>query len=405
MQKKISLSTFIFTLLLAILVSAMASAVVTRDAITDRYRREEIEENNMLLKLAELDERFNEVYIGETDRSELEKYVMRGYLAGTGDRYADYYTAEEYKEMISASNGSSQGIGINIIWDTELGVMEVIAVMPDSPALEAGVEVGDLIAYVGIGEEREEIAGLGYEAALIKLQGEAGTMAEFTVLRGDMMEEVEFSIERGYFSDKTVYSHLYTPDNSVGVIKISGFEGVTPNQFTTAVHELTSSGAESLIIDLRDNPGGSADSICAILDYLLPEGPLLRQLDADGNITVLDESDAAYDDIPLVVVVNSNTASAAELFAASMRDYDRAQIVGVTTYGKGSMQTYYNLSDGSVFKATNSLYCPPYSDNYDGVGITPDVEVELDESLANKNPYKITDEEDNQLAAAYELIK
>ena len=409
MKNKISVGTLVFSLLLAILLTSMTTFVVTRESFVAQYRAEangSDKSNEILSKLAELDKKFSSVYIGDTDYDTAEKYIMLAYLAGSGDKYAYYYTAEEYNEMVNASNGNSQGVGINVIYNAELAVIEVISVMPDSPALEAGVETGDLIAYVGTGENRESVAELGYDAALSKLQGEAGTMAEFTVLRGeDYSEEVEFSIERGYFSDKSVYSHLYEPDKSVGVIKITSFAGVTPDQFKNAVEELEAQGATSLIIDLRYNPGGDRDSICDVLDYILPEGPLLRVQKADGEITVINESDADCIDIPMAVVVNSGTASAAELFTAAMRDYDRAVIVGETTYGKGCMQTFYPLSDGSYFKVTTAMYCPPYSDNYDGVGIVPDVEVALDESLAGKNIFKITDGEDNQLAAAYKQLK
>lgn len=406
MQKKISLGVFVVSLLLCVLLTAMTTFVIARDGFLKDYRTADHSGSDMLSKLAELDRKFSSVYVGEADYETAEKYVMLSYLAGTGDKYAYYYTAEEYKEMMDSSSGNSQGIGVSVIFNTEYSLIEVISVMPDSPALKAGMEKGDLIAYIGIGEDRESVAELGYDAALTKLRGSAGTMAEFTVLRGHALStEVEFSIERGYFSDSTVYSHLYGPDNSVGIVKISSFERITPKQFVSAVDELTSAGAKSLIVDLRDNPGGDRQAICDVLDYILPEGPLLRVLEAEGKTTVINESDADCIDIPIAVVVNSNTASAAELFTAAMRDYDRARIVGETTFGKGSMQTFYPLADGSYFKATVSYYCPPFSDNYDGVGIVPDVEVALDESLKGKNVYKITDEEDNQLAAAYQQLK
>ena len=216
---------------------------------------------------------------------------------------------------------------------------------------------------------------------------------------------MEFSIERGHYSEQTVLSRLYSKDTSVGVIRISQFEGVTPEQFKNAVSELTAEGAKKLIVDLRNNPGGDRDSICQVLDCILPEGPLLRVKKSDGEIEVTNTSDASCIDIPIAVVVNGNTASAAELFTSAMRDYGRAKIVGTTTYGKGCMQTFYPLSDGSVFKVTTAMYYPPYSDNYDGVGIVPDREVVLDESLHGKSLYVITDEEDNQLAAAYDILK
>lgn len=392
---------------LAVLFSVMSTFVLTRDMNVTLQRTEGgVPIENITAKLKELGEKFDRVYIGDTDYETAEKYVMMSYLAGTGDVYAGYFTSEEYREMTEASYGNSQGIGINVISNGYNDFFEVLSVMPDSPAMEAGVEPGDIIAYIGIGEERESVAELGYDVALTKMRGEAGTKAEFTVLRGEnLSEEKEFSIVRGHYTNQTVMSHIYAPDNSIGVIKITGFEGVTPAQFISAVEELTSKGAESLIVDLRNNPGGDKDSVCSVLDYILPEGPLLRAQETGGEITVIAESDKNKIDIPISVVVNENTASAAELFTSAMRDYNRAKIAGTVTYGKGCMQTYYPLSDGSVFKATVAMYYPPFSDNYDGVGITPDVEVELDEALEKKNVFKITDEEDNQLRAAAELLK
>lgn len=406
MQKKVSVGVFTVCILLAILLSVMTTFVLTRESFVTRARTSDNSAENLAAKLTELDGRFNQHYIGETDYETAEKYVMSAYLAGTGDKYATYYTAEEYKEMMSASYGDSEGIGVSVIYNSEYGVIQIVEIFPDSPALAAGLEIGDLIAYIGIGENRESVAEIGYDAALTKLRGVAGTTAEFTVVRGENYEtEVEFSIERGHYSEQTVLSHLYSKDTSVGVIRISQFEGVTPEQFKNAVTELTAEGAKKLIVDLRNNPGGDRDSICQVLDCILPEGPLLRVKQSDGEIEVTNTSDASCIDIPIAVVVNGNTASAAELFTSAMRDYGRAKIVGTTTYGKGCMQTFYPLSDGSVFKVTTAMYYPPYSDNYDGVGIVPDREVELDESLQGKSLYVITDEEDNQLAAAYDILK
>ena len=285
MQKKVSVGVFTVCILLAILLSVMTAFVLTRESFVTRARTSDNSAENLAAKLTELDGRFNQHYIGETDYETAEKYVMSAYLAGTGDKYAAYYTAEEYKEMMSASYGDSEGIGVSVIYNSEYGVIQIVEIFPDSPALAAGLEIGDLIAYIGIGENRESVAEIGYDAALTKLRGVAGTTAEFTVVRGENYEtEVEFSIERGHYSEQTVLSRLYSKDTSVGVIRISQFEGVTPEQFKNAVSELTAEGAKKLIVDLRNNPGGDRDSICQVLDCILPEGPLLRVKQSDGEI-------------------------------------------------------------------------------------------------------------------------
>jgi carboxyl-terminal processing protease len=416
-MKKISLLTCAVITLCAIALSVTVTFVVMRVFPTAKSgtsnERVDLSDNadttptgsleDISEKLAELDGSFREHYIGEMpDYDELEKGVILGYLSATGDRHTYYYTAEEYEEMTRESMGDSEGIGISVIWNSDEYAIEILNIFPDSPASKTDLAIGDLIVAVGIGDDAEDVSGLGYEKALSMLRGKSGTNAEFKVLRGE--ELIDYKIARGHYELQTVTYRVSEKDPTVGIIDISEFERVTPTQFKNAVEALEKAGAPNLIVDLRNNPGGDRDAILDVLDYILPEGPLFRLLQPDGSVKVVDTSDARCIDNPMVVLVNGSTASAAELFTAAMRDYDRAKIVGTTTYGKGSMQTFYRLSDGSVFKTTSDLYYPPYSDNYDGVGIAPDVEVELDEELQKINPYKIKDSEDNQLAAAFDTL-
>ncbi|MBQ3179370.1 MAG: S41 family peptidase [Clostridia bacterium] len=356
--------------------------------------------NRAMNRLAEVDYLYRNYYIGEMDDEHLLDMILEGYVAGTGDDYAAYYNAEDFQSFMTDMEGEMAGIGINVIYNTDYNVIEVLNVMPDSPALEAGVEIGDLIIYVG--EEKEPVEVLGYNGAVAKLQGVAGTEAVFTVARGENYQEtVDFRITRAKITEQTVMSHVYEPDPTIGVIKITAFDSKTPEQFVAAVEDLTGpKGCDKLIIDLRYNPGGELSSIVTVLDYLVPEGPIIRIFDADGNQVDEYKSEGTELNIPMAVVVNGSTASAAELFTSTVRDYDKATIVGTTTYGKGCMQTTVPLTEGGAISVTYRMYSPPFSDNYHGIGIIPDVEVELDEALADKNIYKITDWEDNQLAAA-----
>lgn len=350
-------------------------------------------------KLAEVDTLYRNYYIGELDDETLIDSVIAGYVAGTGDDYAAYYNKEGFESLIEDLEGETAGIGVNVIYNTDYKLIEVLSVTDGSPAMEAGVQPGDLV--VTVGEEKESVAALGYYPSINKLKGPVGTTAIFSVLRGEgYSETVDFEIVRATITEQTVMNHVYGPDNSIGVIKISGFDAKTPVQFVDAVEELRGKGCDKLIIDLRYNPGGELSSIVTTLDYILPEGPIIRIFDADGEEVKAYYSEATELDMPMAVVVNSSTASAAELFTSAVRDYNKASIVGVTTYGKGCMQTTVPLSDNSAVSITYRMYSPPFSENYHGVGIVPDVEVELDESLLTKNIYKITDEEDNQLAAA-----
>lgn len=355
-------------------------------------------------KLSYLDTLIRENYVGEIDEDVLADWILKGYMAGLGDPYAEYYTAEEFEALMADSNAEMQGIGISITLGEDTGYIEILAVFPDSPAMEAGLAPGDVITYAWSEEEEDylNVAAVGYTAALSMLQGKADTYAKFIAVRDG--EETEYSILRGYVTEYTVSHHLYAPDPTVGVIRISSFDAGTPGQFAAAVAELQERGATALLLDVRFNPGGALDSVCEVLDSLLPEGTVVRTLDREGNEEIVYTSDAKELTLPMAVLVNGSTASAGELFASALQDYHKAAIVGVQTYGKGSMQTVQALPDGTGFKFTYRYYCPPFSDNYDGVGVTPDVTVELSEAAAAKNFYTLADEEDNQLAAAYAAL-
>ena len=297
------------------------------------------------------------------------------------------------------SSGEMVGIGVHIIYNGDMGALEVISVMRDSPALEAGVEPGDLIIAV----EGEAVSELGYYPAVDKMLGDLGTVAKFTVRRGENYEQIkEFSIIRQKVTDTTVESRVIGGD--IGVIRISQFAENTGDSIRTAIADLTAKGAKSLIFDVRYNPGGALTGIVDTLDQLLPEGPIIRIVDREGNEEAIN-SDAACISMPMAVLVNEGTASAAELFTSALQDYKLATVIGTTTYGKGTMQTVVSLPDGSGITISYRMYNPPFSDNYEGIGVVPDIELPLDETLAEKNFYKITDEEDNQLQAAIKAVR
>lgn len=402
MSKKVPVWLTVTLVLLAALLAFQATFVVLKTNYEAKLREAALKDNDFNVKLSAIDSMYKNQYYGEIDEEKLTDYLLKGYVAGTGDRYGAYYNRDEFTDLMADSNASMQGIGVNVIYNADYGLIEVINVMPDSPALEAGMQPGDLI--VTVGEEKESVLELGYDVAVNKLRGEAGTFAVFTVARGEgYSETVDFKIERGYVTEQTVMHHILEDDTSIGIIKIIQFDAGTPDQFFSAVKELGDSGVEKYIFDVRYNPGGNLDSITKILDFLLPEGPIIRTVDKAGGEETL-YSDKNEFTAPMAVLTNGSTASAAELFASALKDYDKAVLVGKTTYGKGSMQQIVPLPDGSALRMTYKMYFPPFSEGYDGVGITPDVDIDMDSALANKNIYKITDREDTQLQAAIEYL-
>ena len=374
-------------------------------------------------KLELLDSLFKTYTLFDLDEEALMDAILKGYVEGTGDKYAEYFTEEEYAALTAEGRGELVGIGISVTKNTDRGIIEILNVMPDSPALKAGILPGDLITHIGAGENKISVIEVGYTNALELMRGEEGSVAEITVERDG--ESLEFSVTREKVTTYSIYSHVCETDASVGIVKITEFDMTTPNQFSAAVDELLSKGCDKFVFDVRYNPGGDLRSIKKVLSYFLQSGDVfIRTSDKSGEMesriiepveysskysdyNISKEDIGKYRDLDFAVLTNGSTASAAELFTSALMDHGLSVTVGTKTYGKGTMQTTYSLERygySGALKLTTQYYYPPFSDSYEGIGITPDVEVELDEALAGKNIYKITDEEDNQLRAAIEEL-
>lgn len=433
MKRKISLSAFLLILAAAILLTAMSSCAIVDSALRDEFGSSLGGENGgEPTKLDMIIQLFKTYSYYEIDEEVLCDAILGGMYYAIGDKYAEYYNAEEFALMTAENQGETQGIGVTVIENAEYKCIEIISVLPNSPALAAGVEPGDLIMYIGAGENKEYVPDMGYYAALAKLQGTKGTLCEFTVARGEGYAElVDFSIMRDVFTSESVTYRVCATDPKVGIIKLIQFDLTTPPQFCAAMDALIAKGVEYFIFDVRYNGGGDLASITAVLSYMLNEGDVLiktrdragtedvdkvgvvnkyKENDPYSSCNVTKEEIAKYHDKvngKSAVLANGSTASAAELFTCALMDYGISEVVGTTTYGKGSMQSIFSLAyygfDGGV-KMTTKKYFPPISEGYDGIGIKPDLEVELDKALENKNIYKITDAEDNQIQAAIDLI-
>ncbi len=374
-------------------------------------------------------------YDYELTDEELARAIVAGYKEITGDRYAYYYDEEEFNALNAENNGENQGIGITVIENTDFSCIEIISVIPDTPAAKAGVESGDLIVQVGIGENAEMTEELGFEMALKKLQGEKGTVCEFGVVRnGDFDNIMEFSVLREEFTAESVIYEVYEATPSIGIVKILSFDLTTPVQFRSAMTDLISKGCTSFIYDVRNNPGGDLASVSAVLSYFLnKDDVIIITEDTNGNTaetvcqavthsgdystcSVTEAEIGMYRNYPAAVLINGSSASAAELFTGTLKSYSIATIVGETSYGKGCMQSIiplsqYNSSLKGAIKMTTKFYRPYGMDNYHDIGITPTdgYTAILNEDAAKLNIYKLLEKEnqalDNQLALAASALK
>lgn len=368
------------------------------------------------------------------DQEALMESVIKAYVAATGDIYAEYYTKEEFDAMLSESEGSMEGIGVSVINSTWEGyvAIKLIMVYPDSPAEQAGLKPGDLIVALKNNGEMQTIDTIGgYTAAVNLLRGAAGTQAEFRVIRpaGSSYEQIDFSITRAAFEVVSVTGKVSEIDPTVGIVSILQFDLPTPEQFEAEVDALIAKGCTKFVFDVRNNPGGDLESIKAVLSYFLAEGDLIvstkdkngtekkdvvKVLKHSGSYAACDvtaDEIGKYKELTFCVLTNGNTASAAELFTATMRDYELGTIVGQTTYGKGCMQSIFDLSTAGPYyslygvegglKLTTKMYFPASGESYHGIGIVPHVEVELPaEVMQQYTLYELPEELDTQLQAA-----
>lgn len=381
-----------------------------------------------------LDEIFKAYSFDGIDEDAMKEAILDAYISATGDIYAEYLNAEEYAAYFEDRKGEFVGIGVSIV-NSEITinglsykVMEVISVYKDSPALENGVKVGDCIMYVDNGGEMTLVNEIGYTQALDVMLGEAGTLANFTVYRrdGSDYEIIDFSIARRKVVTQSVYYRVSETNEKVGIINITGFDMTTPAQFRNAVDTLKDThGCEYFVFDVRNNPGGALDSIDTVLAYFLNEGDLIVSTEySDGytesayarpkryaaeysGFNISKEEIGIYKDLNCIVITNGNTASAAELFTATLRDYDLAKVVGATTYGKGCMQTLFPLSSYGLeggLKLTVAMYYSASKTVYHGTGIVPDFDVALSDEALEYNFFLLPEEKDDQLLKAIEEL-
>ena len=348
-------------------------------------------------KTAEISTYLDTFFIDDYDEQKLADAAAEAMVEATGDRWSYYLTAEEKSTYDEQMQNAYVGIGVTITMQESDGGMRIEAVTAGGPAEEAGLQVGDLITAV----EGESTVTLGMEGTRGKVKGEEGTRVTLTILRdGDTFD---VSVERR--SIQTVVAEGQMLDNQIGYVRIANFDTRCYDETAAAIDSLLAQGAKALIFDVRNNGGGYKDELVKILDRLLPEGILFQSEDYSGTKQT-DRSDAACIELPMAVLVNQDSYSAAEFFAAALQEYGWATVVGTKTCGKGNFQTAFTLSDGSMLNLSIGKYFTPNGRSLTDIGVTPDEPVELSDEDAAKLLYgQLAHADDAQLQAAIRAIR
>ncbi len=347
-------------------------------------------------KLSVIEGAITEHYVGELDSEKMEEGIYKGFVSAVGDPYTVYYTQEEFDSFMEKSSGMYAGIGVQMTIDSNENAIVVTDVFPGSPAEKAGMLPKDKI----VGAEGETLTGDDFNEAPQIIKGEPGTEVTVKVFRPSENKTYELTMKR----ENVIYpsvNYEMLPDE-LGYIQIRQFEELTYDQFKAGLEELEKQEAKGIVIDLRNNTGGLLHITEQIVDELIPKGIIVSTKDNAGTV---DESysDDKYTDIPLVVLVNEQSASASEVLSGALKDHNRAPLVGTRTFGKGIVQSIMPLTDGSAIKITTSQYFTPSGVCIQGEGIEPDYEVSLEPELLLKS--KLEKEEDTQLQKAVEVLQ
>ena len=348
-------------------------------------------------KLDQLEGLIEERFIGEVDTVAIEDAAAEAMVNALGDRWSYYIPASEYASYLEQMNNAYVGIGITIQLREDESGFDIVQVNEGGPAEEAGLRVGDVIVAI----EDHPCAGMTATQARDLVRGEEETQVRMTILRSG--EQLEFSVYRRQV--KTVVAKGTMLEDGIGLVTIVNFDGRCAEETIAAIEMLREQGAQKLIFDVRNNPGGYAHELVKVLDYLLPEGELFHMEYYTGE-EEFDHSDEAFLDMPMAVLVNADSFSAAEFFGAALQEYEAAVIVGEKTVGKGYFQTTIELNDLSAVGLSIGKYYTPSGLSLQDVGITPDVEVTVDEETYGKIYYdQLEWKDDPQILAAIDALK
>lgn len=335
-------------------------------------------------------------YYDDMELTELRDGMFEGLIDGLGDKYSVYYNEEEYKELQLSTTGQYYGIGAGLTQDLDTMVVSITKVYKGTPSEAAGLKNDDIIVSV------DGVDGTSMEVSeLVKLiRGEAGTTVHLEIYRPGTDEYLDFDVERADITLPSVDYELM--DNGIGYLLIDAFETDTAHQFELAVEEMAAQGMQALILDVRYNPGGMITSVVDIADAILPEGLVVYVEDKAGNRQDFTSDGENYLDIPIVVLINEDSASASEILAGAIKDYEYGTLIGTTTFGKGIVQTIFPLPEGDALKLTTAKYFTPNGNYIHKVGIVPDIELEYEYLDPEGEEYER--QYDNQILKAIEVL-
>lgn len=354
------------------------------------------EDSSVAKKVDEINSLIDKYYYFDVDRDKQEEALYDGIMEGLDDPYSVYYTKEEYAELQEDTSGEYVGIGAVVTMNSDMRV-EIVRPIKNSPAEEAGLKAGDVLVQV----DDTEITDQELSVVVDMIRGKEGTKAHLKIYRQGEPDYLEFDVERRTVENYTVENEML--DDQVGYIAVTQFNDNTAQEFEDAMDEVQANGAKTAIIDLRDNPGGLLTAVVDMCDYIMDDGVIVSTKDRDGNVIGEYKDSGKHSvDIPLVVLVNGNSASASEIFSGAMQDSGKAKLVGTTTFGKGIVQSVIPLSDGTAVKLTIAKYFTPNGNDIHKKGITPDYEVELPDGQTSA--VNIDRADDTQLQKAQEVI-
>lgn len=353
--------------------------------------------DDIVEKLSVLQMLIDTYYLDEVDSESFATGIYKGFVSSLDDPYSTYYTKEEYANLIESSSGVYHGIGAVVSQDVKTGIITIVRPYKEGPAFKEGLLPDDILYKV----EGEEVTGKDLTEVVSKIKGKEGTKVNVTIYREGVTDPMDFTIVRQKINIPTIEYEML--QDNIGYIQIVEFDEITIPQFKSALKALEKKGMKSLVVDVRNNPGGLLNSVVDILDRLLPKGLIVYTEDKYGKRLEEKAVDSDRYDKPLAVLINGNSASASEIFAGALQDYEKATLVGTTSFGKGIVQKVIPLTDGTAIKLTISKYFTPKGRNIHGTGIVPDVEIELEEEL--KQMITIPHDQDNQLQKAIDVLK